>query len=170
MPALRPNNPRYERLAQAIIETPPNTRGRWKLIAEKSGYANRSNACKAASRPEVVARVAELRAQVAEKVIAKVARTSADVIQKLWDGVDRMEAIAASKDKGITESVKVSAQNAAKGQLELLGRHYRSWDADDGADASADHIPLHERLKAYERDKAIDTAPNVERLKRDGTR
>ena len=144
MPVLQ--NARHEKFAQGIVKG---------LTADAAyaaaGYnADRGHAARLAAKGSVSARVEELMTEVASET----------VLSARWC---------------VDELAKNHARAVAKGDLansnraiELIGRFFRAWTPEDTGGQTADHIPLAERLKAYQREEAIEEAgEKIVRLSRD---
>lgn len=145
MPTLR--NARHERFAQGLA----------KGLSAEAAYAaagykpDRGHASRLAAKGIVRRRVDELMRLAAQQTV----KTGANVIEELWDNV-RLAKTPVPDGKG-----KAQDLSAANRALELLGRFYRTWSPEDAADATADHVPLAERLKAYAREAEVKKAENV---------
>jgi len=127
--------------------------GYW--VGKASGTA-RNQASLFFKKPKIARYCERVRAAATERSI----RGAQDVIAELWHDADQLKPLVVANGKA-----HAGVASARTRIMELLGRHYRTWSPEDAADATADHIPLAERLKAYQREQAIDAAPNVERLR-----
>lgn len=134
MPALK--NARHERFAQGIVKGLTVD-----SAYEAAGFRPHSgNASRLRGNESVKARIEELLMQAAAQTVL----TARWVIDQL----------AKNHARAVAKSDLTNSNRA----LELIGRHFGAWRPEDAADGAADHIPLAERLKHYQREAAIDDA------------
>jgi hypothetical protein len=148
MPVLK--NARHERFAQGVVQG----------LSADAAYAaagykpDRGNAARLTAKDSIRARVEELMMEAA----------SATVLSARWC----VDELAKNHARAVTKGDLANSNRA----LELIGRFFRAWTPEDTGDQQVDHIPLAERLKAYQRESEQESAINqagdkVVRLSRD---